>query len=582
MHGLKMPEKKFTVRIYGIQDNPKDVLERDAKWLGASVAQVLDHYGIAPERIWGEQEHYLWFARLYPVCGSVQEAAEAALEVGRIFQRTADAESVKRWLASPRSSLYDSFNQSRAEEALRFQQKLTGMISVAQFLDILKTKGHYQDAHRIFAHKAMTDAQFQEILQAAQDADFGLKIRIYDSLSRYLKTNRRQVGHITAKLLEEKCFGTIQDTICNTGRPHGAYRIQKEECSVELPVRVNWGGGWTDTPPYCNENGGIVLNAAIKLNGIYPVQVCVRRLEKCHIEFASEDIGVEGTFEELGAILDCRNPFDHFALHKAALLACGILGPEDDSLETVLKRLGGGIYLSTKVVGIPKGSGLGTSSILAGACVKAIYEFVGEKLSENELYGTVLRMEQIMSTGGGWQDQVGGLCPGIKLITTERGIEQHIHVERVKMPAEGLRELQERFAIIYTGQRRLARNLLRDVVGGYIGGRPESVQALEEMQRVAVLMKYELEKGNIDRFARLLNDHWKLSLQLDGGASNTCIDQIFLACADLIDGRFIAGAGGGGFLQVILKKGVAKELLNKRLYEVFQDSGVSVWECEFV
>ena len=30
---------------------------------------------------------------------------------------------------------------------------------------------------------------------------------------------------------------------------------------------------------------------------------------------------------------------------------------------------------------------------------------------------------------------------------------------------ETLKELQERFALIYTGQRRLARNLLRDVVG---------------------------------------------------------------------------------------------------------------------
>lgn len=53
------------------------------------------------------------------------------------------------------------------------------------------------------------------------------------------------------------------------------YHISQNEVKVELPVRVNWGGGWTDTPPHCNEKGGVVLNAAIKLKGIYPVQVCM-------------------------------------------------------------------------------------------------------------------------------------------------------------------------------------------------------------------------------------------------------------------------------------------------------------------
>lgn len=60
------------------------------------------------------------------------------------------------------------------------------------------------------------------------------------------------------------------------------------------------------------------------------------------------------------------------------------------------------------------------------------------------------------------------------------------------------------------------------------------------------------------------------------------IDQIFESCEDLIDGKFISGAGGGGFLQVILKKGVTKEHLRRRLRNVFQDSGVDMWESEFL
>ena len=123
----------------------------------------------------------------------------------------------------------------------------------------------------------------------------------------------------------------------------------------------------------------------------------------------------------------CRDPFDTYALHKAALLACGIVPlNRETTLKELLGKLGGGLYLSTAVMGIPRGSGLGTSSILAGACVKAIFEYIGKKVTENELYTHVLCMEQLMSTGGGWQDQVGGLTPGIKFITSRPGIRQQL------------------------------------------------------------------------------------------------------------------------------------------------------------
>ena len=95
-------------------------------------------------------------------------------------------------------------------------------------------------------------------------------------------------------------------------------------------------------------------------------------------------------------------------------------------------------------------------------------------------------------------------------------------------------------------------------------------------------MKFHLERGEIDAFAELLNQHWELSKQLDSGSTNTCIDQIFVSGEDLIDARFISGAGGGGFLMVLLKKGVTKEQLRERLLEIFQDSGVDVWESRFV
>jgi hypothetical protein len=179
-------------------------------------------------------------------------------------------------------------------------------------------------------------------------------------------------------------------------------------------------------------------------------------------------------------------------------------------------------------------------------------------------------------------DQVGGVTGGIKYISSLPGLDQQLKVQKVAISPETMARLQQRFALIYTGQRRLARNLLRDVVGNYIGGNPDSLYALNEIQRVAALMRFELERGNIDAFAQLLNYHWELSQKVDAGSSNTLIDQIFASVEDLIDGKMICGAGGGGFLQVILKEGVTKAAVHERLKEVFEDNEVDVWNCTFV
>ena len=238
--------------------------------------------------------------------------------------------------------------------------------------------------------------------------------------------------------------------------------------------------------------------------------------------------------------------------------------------------------MDTEVVGVPKGSGLGTSSILAAACVRALFEFLGLPYDEDKLYSTVICMEQIMSTGGGWQDQVGGVTDGIKYITSKPGIKQEIKVSHVVLDEKTVDELNDRFALIYTGQRRLARNLLRDVVGRYIGNEKDTVYALNEIQRNATLQRFELERGNIDAFAELLTEHWKLSQMIDVGSTNTLIDQIFDSCDDLLAGKMICGAGGGGFLQVVLKRSVTKTQLQARLKEVFADTDIGVWDCALV
>ncbi len=544
LHGLKLAEDRYVCRLYGVADNPKQ-----NTWMGKSL------------------DTPLWEAPLFKVCPTMEQAVEATL-LG-----DTDGELL---------SLKDSFNAADVTAILPWQDKLDDKVIAESILEAIDARVPSDEVEKLFP-AGVSERVERYLLGEAERLDendleqFGRKIRIFYYTSKLIDRER----------LQDRCFGTICNAILNAAIKNAKYdpsiRIRHEEITTRLPVRVNWGGGWSDTPPHCLEHGGTVLNAALLLDGSEPIEVTLKKLDEPKFILASTDIGSYSEFTELDSLCSCNDPNVAFALHKAALIACGVI-PRDGgmTMEEVCRNLGGGLYMNTRVINIPKGSGLGTSSILAGACIKGLSEFLGLDLSENDLINRVLCMEQLMSTGGGWQDQVGGLLPGVKMATSAPALEQQIVCTKLNLAAETVAELDRRFALIYTGQRRLARNLLREVVGKYIGSNPDALAVLQRIQQIAVLMRFELERGNVDGFAELLNEHWELSKKLDGGCTNTCIDQIFLSIADLIDGRMICGAGGGGFLQVIMKDGVTWEMLDERLSEVFAESGVRAYHSKIV
>ena len=242
-------------------------------------------------------------------------------------------------------------------------------------------------------------------------------------------------------------------------------------------MRIDFGGGWTDTPPQSIERGGAVLNAAVTLRGAHPIVAEVTPLPEPRLILVSQDLDI--TLEPLLAseILACANPADPFALHKAALVLRGVVPFDTDPAQPLadLLRERGGLRLSTGAR-IPLGSGLGTSSILAGAVLAALFELGrGEteeqrsrgaedsRIASGRLFDEVLCLEQMLTTGGGWQDQVGGLTGGIKLVTTPPGLPQRITVQPVH-PAPAVAEaFGQRLLLVYTGQQRLAKNLLRSI-----------------------------------------------------------------------------------------------------------------------
>ena len=467
LHGLKQRDGKFIVHIFGVNDNPKE-----NKLFGKDLDEVSKELDV---NLWENDSHTLWSAALYPEKDTIDEALKAALNLYAILTDDSQADLLA-WKEAEKKSLCSGFNDADPDAIIAWNQRMADLVSMDEITKAIRNKVPVGELNKT---EALTKIQKEWLENRIQKADFSEKMRLHYYLGSILEDEEEI----------QECFRTIQSEVLASTIKNLSYnenaRIVTEKHTVQLPLRVTWGGGWSDTPPYCNENGGTVLNVAILLNGQKPVEVTLEKISEKKIVFDSRDMDVHGEFDTIEPLQATGDPFDPFALQKACLLACGIIPKEGSSLEEILDRLGGGFEMHSEVTNVPKGSGLGTSSILSAACVKAVFEFMGIEYTEEDLYAHVLAMEQIMSTGGGWQDQVGGITPGLKYITSMPGIDQKLKVMHVEIPEAAKKELDDRFVLIYTGQRRLARNLLRDVVGRYVGNEPDSLYALEAIQKTA-------------------------------------------------------------------------------------------------
>jgi galactokinase/mevalonate kinase-like predicted kinase len=233
------------------------------------------------------------------------------------------------------------------------------------------------------------------------------------------------------------------------------------------PVRIDIAGGWTDTPPYCLLEGGNVVNLAIELNGQPPLQVYVKPSKELRILLRSIDLGAREEIETWEQLSQYNKVGSPFSIPKAALALAGFL-PQFSaerfvSLKQQLEVFGGGIEL-TLLSAIPAGSGLGTSSILAATVLGALNDFCGLGWDKNEIGHRTLILEQLLTTGGGWQDQFGGVLGGVKLLQTERGFDQSPLTRWLPTDLYTQPEYQQCHLLYYTGITRTAKQILAEIV----------------------------------------------------------------------------------------------------------------------
>ncbi len=392
--------------------------------------------------------------------------------------------------------------------------------------------------------------------------------------NRMLRAQVEKLGERESQTDEKAAFGLLREGLMaelyeQKSRPHLSV-YSDQIVWGRSPVRIDVAGGWTDTPPYSLFAGGNVVNLAIELNGQPPLQVYVKPCQEPHVVLRSIDMGameVVKTYEELQDYSRVGSPF---SIPKAALALAGFAPQFSEvtysSLQAQLEMFGSGIEI-TLLSAIPAGSGLGTSSILASTVLGSLSDFCGLCWDKNEICRRTLALEQLLTTGGGWQDQFGGVLQGVKLLQTEAGFGQQPLVRWLPDHLFIHPEYRDCHLLYYTGITRTAKGILAEIVRGMFLNSGTHLALLDEMKIHALDMAEAVQRGDFRRYGELVGKTWTQNQALDYGTNPPAVQEIIRQIADYTLGYKLPGAGGGGYLYMVAKDPQAavriRELLSK-------------------
>jgi galactokinase/mevalonate kinase-like predicted kinase len=361
----------------------------------------------------------------------------------------------------------------------------------------------------------------------------------------------------------DKAFSLLRHGITSSNLlPPSSFLLPRKQIADDQivwgrsPVRIDIAGGWTDTPPYCLMEGGNVINLAIELNGQPPLQAYVKPSKDYRIVLRSIDLGAVEVVETTEQLMDFMHVGSPFSIPKAALVLAGF-GNSSSSLHAPsllyqLQSFGSGIEL-TLLSAIPAGSGLGTSSILAATVLGALNDFCGLGWDKNEIGHRTLMLEQMLTTGGGWQDQFGGVLGGVKLLQTGRGFAQNPQVRWLPNDLWTQPEYRPCHLLYYTGITRTAKQILAEIVRRMFLNDNAELRLLREMKEHTMEMYEAIQQNDFQRMGLLMRKTWQQNQALDSGTNPPAVASLTDLIDDLCLGYKLPGAGGGGYLYMIAK-----------------------------
>jgi len=578
--------------VHGLEDNPKESLDAGAKFLGAPLSDWMREREISEKDLWNGAEpggeRSLWTARLHPVGGD--EALSLALWM-QDSRRNIDR--VAEWRRAERISFAGLFE--RVDYQAGFQQReslvwksllasirrdlterrdprecLQAIGAVGEFIELREQLRQWIESTpdpltvaRMLAFEAdlLAYRGFGAALRRAGGVD--AVDAVYRDESRRMALSSQTADASLRKVAEAVAMGVSRTEPLDLAAPVA------ERVVMHSPARIDFGGGWTDTPPQCLERGGVILSAAITLNGGYPVRVIAEKIEERVVRIESGNARGAGVLATAADLPLYQRLDDPFGLVKAALAAVGFCAETGGApLQDLLAQWGHGLRIYTEA-NVPKGSGLGTSSILGAAVIGCLRRMFGASLDVETIFRQVLYLEQLLTSGGGWQDQLGALVPGIKLATVpaDSAFVLRPKVEPLQLSGDIREELNRRLVLFYVGKRRVAFNMLREIVVGYLSGNPDVVHALDAIYEIAFEMREALMAGDFDRFGALLTRTRMLYRLMCEGTTSDLFESLFAAASPYSSGGKSVGAGGGGFIMIMARSAEDARRTRERLKE---------------
>uniref|UniRef100_A0A224YPX0 Fucokinase n=1 Tax=Rhipicephalus zambeziensis TaxID=60191 RepID=A0A224YPX0_9ACAR len=413
------------------------------------------------------------------------------------------------------------------------------------------------------AFKLLEEGQVQKGALALKQE----RLKWMDRPDRMMRAARHYEGALQvlirkAVLTAEKYIITAE---ASSHHPFGQWVV------AEGPARMDLFGGWTDTPPICYELGGSVINVAVLVDGQKPIGAQARRIHELHIliTLVHHNVPEEIKIFSMQDLLDYNQPGARGALLKACLIGSGVVQINYKSTlpEQLLALHGGGIELQSWS-NLPQGSGLGTSSILAAAIVSALWTAVGRTFDKLAVIHCVLHVEQLLTTGGGWQDQVGGVIGGLVQGSSQPHLPLRVDVEVLPLSPDVYSQLNNHFLLLYTGKVRLAKNLLQTVIRNWYTRDAKVVLCFKELLHLCrTSVKQSFLKGDLEAIGKWLDHYWQLKKVLAAGCEPMFVGRLMELLRPHVHGQLLLGAGGGGFLCALTKEphqaGFVKKLLNE-------------------
>jgi len=539
-------EANWAARPYGFNDLFKGALsDVSTLFMGKPILTWAMERGIT---LGGNED--IQNAPLFPICQTVDELGK----VLRWMITEPDREEGKFiWLSARKLSANDLSDQANLRRLVAqrevFRKKDWSLLaanhekSVFYQLDL-------SDAAESFAKDKI-------VLPKALSEDNPLMKRIHNHMFR---SQVMKILGETYKEEEQKAFALLREGLVGSvlgSKQQPCLNVYRDQIVWgRSPVRIDLAGGWTDTPPYCLYAGGNVVNVAIELNGQPPLQVYIKPSDTHKIILRSIDLGAMEVISSWDELRDYNKVGSPFSIPKAALALAGFI-PEFSaeayaSLDVQLEAFGSGLEI-TLLAAIPAGSGLGTSSILATTVLGAISDFCGLAWDKNEIGNRTLILEQLLTTGGGWQDQYGGVLHGLKLLQTNEGFNQNPLVRWLPEYLFTDPEYRPCHLLYYTGITRTAKDILSEIVRGMFLNSEAHLGLLSEMKAHALDMYEAIQCGDFVTYGKLVGKTWEQNKALDSGTNPAAVEAIISKIQAYALGYKLPGAGGGGYLYIVAK-----------------------------